>query len=139
MNLDELGSIDVRIFSGVTLFGGDLHLMIVSAILLARIINDQPYTWRQDRVARAAVGLFVYCFGMMLVRGWGVPLLILIKHGYPTVELENAFPVSLVGTMVAAWGIVCMARVFTPASWSWYGWALPLAGWLLVGALVTQL
>lgn len=127
MNVTDLNALDTRILSGVNLLWGDLTLMLVLMLFILKAIREDSYHWRNSMAVRGAVGMFVYCLGMGMVRAWSVPLLILTKHGYPTISLENAYPVSLVGTVIAMVGMFCMVRVFSPVSWSIWGWLVPLA------------
>lgn len=126
MNLEDLNSLDVRIFSGVNLFWGDITILVVMLLYILKAIRTDPNHWRDNIAVRGAVGWFVYCMGMALVRGWNVPLLVLIKHNYPTIPLENAYPISLIGTMIAMVGMYCMVRVYSPVKWLFWGWLIPL-------------
>lgn len=135
MNVTDLGGLDSRIFSGVNLFWGDLTLFITLTMFILKAIHHDPWRWRQNMAVRGAIGTAVYCLGMLFVRGWSVPLLVLTKHGYPTIDLENAYPVSLIGTMIAMVGMYCMVRVFSPVRWSFWGWLIPVTLAVVTGTL----
>jgi len=138
MDVSELSAIDTRIFSGVNLFWGDITLLLVLSMFVIKAWRFN-HKWYDDMAVRGAIGLAVYCVGMMLVRGWSVPLLILTKHGYPTIALENAYPVSLIGTAIAMVGMYCMVRVFSPVRWSFWGWVVPGAIALATGSIAVYM
>lgn len=139
MDLSDLNALTTRILAGVNLSIADLYLLFFLGMFIFKQLYKDWTNWKYDQATRTAIATFVYFFGQGMVRVWGVPLTILIKHGLPTIQLENKYPIGLAGTLIAMVGAFCMVRMYSPAKWRFWGWVSQLIVSIIVSIITLQI
>ncbi len=73
---------------------------------------------------QASIAISVTIFGEVIVRGWVWYLRHLQNAGIDTTFLTGmpSMMVPIVGTLIEAFGMLCMIRVFAPDKWGDYAW-----------------
>ena len=131
----NLGLLALREAITQTLFVFDTVLCIILAHYIYRGRRIYSNWWKQPQLHGAAA-LFVLIFGHLLVRGWGMALIIYYRRGGGIFDLENSYPVALIGTVIAVIGVCWFVRVISPPEWGERGWiGASLVSIALIGAL----
>jgi hypothetical protein len=110
------------------LFSFDVILAIILVRYLMYQRNVQEGTrWLFWPHIQGAFALLVLTIGHCFTRLWSIGTFVYMRHGGSIFELEEAFPLALIGTAVAVVGLCWIIRVLTPTSWGERGWMLALA------------
>lgn len=101
-----------------------LSFDIILFVILVRYITvqiNQSAQMSQPHI-QGAMALLTIFFGHAIVRGWSFATFVNIARGGGLFDLENAYPVALIGTIVTVVGLSWLIRIFTPNSWGERGW-----------------
>lgn len=122
----------VREMIAETLFALDL----VFGIILLHYVwtRSRDYTrWWKYRHIQGAVAILVLISGHLIIRFWSIAIFVDVRRGGNVFDLENRYPVALIGTIIAVIGLCWAIRIFSPDSWGEKSWmaALAFAGLLV--------
>lgn len=118
-----------------------LFLWIVLSVYLVGEVRNEGRYWYDRLGNKAAVAIWVYMLGETISRMWGAVLTAAVLSGADSGEIENRYPIALVGACVALVGILCKVRIFTPKGWGewlWLGVGVAGVGIALVVAAVVS-
>lgn len=73
---------------------------------------------------QAAVAFGVHIIGLAVIRWWSAIQYWLDRHGLSSRWLESHSQIALGGLVISVIGMACCIRIFSPARWGNWGWAL---------------
>lgn len=132
-----IGWLGVREAVNIGLLLGDISLIYI--LIKHVLIPEMKHAgWFNHVYNQLAFFLTIYFTGQGIVRTWGAFLLYAMRHGGNVFAAENAYPISLIGTVAALGGLLGIIWAFSPGQRRHSTWIAVL---LLTGlmALATYL
>jgi hypothetical protein len=103
------------------LFIFDLALGAMLLHYLAEQARTFERWWRRP-AAQAAMAILTLVLGQTMVRLWSIVIFAEYRHGVGIFDLENRYPMALLGTAIAVIGLCWCIRIFSPDKWREKGW-----------------
>lgn len=107
-----IGWLNTREAVNIGLLFADISILFILGAMLWKEIRTPG--WLNHLTNKAAAALFVYFFGMTIIRVWSAFLLGALKRGGDVFAIENTYPVSLAGSVIAFFGSVWIVQTFSP-------------------------
>lgn len=106
----------------------DLALLIFIARHLYRETRLTGLQAAYNRLGnQAALSIFIHVIGLTMIRGWSALLLYYQGQGVDAWQIEQLYPVGVIGLFIALVGMGCCIRIFSRAEWGHWGWVLSSA------------
>lgn len=103
----------------------DLGLLCFIVVHLRREVRRRGFALARTRLGnQAAVAVGVHILGLTLIRSWTTYLYWANESGVDTSGAEDAYPLAMVGLVIAMVGMACCIRIFSPVRWGNWGWIL---------------
>lgn len=76
---------------------------------------------------QAALAILVHIVGLTMIRGWSALLLYYQGQGVDAWQIEQLYPIGIVGASIALIGMGCCIRIFSRQEWGNWGWIVSVA------------
>lgn len=103
------------------LFIFDVILGFILSHYIWRSWRNYSQWWRQPHL-QGAIALLLLTAGHGIVRAWSLAAFWNLHNGGSLFDLENRYPISLAGTVMAVIGMCWCIRIFGPDRWGERGW-----------------
>lgn len=110
-----------------TLFILDVVLAVFLVLYIIKEGRKRGWAEAYERLGvQAAMAVLVLQIGHIVLRGWSAVLLWYYANGRDALQIENKYPVALVGAILCVIGMLCCIRIFSRERWGHWGWVFAI-------------